>query len=163
MCGRFTNRLTWREIVALCRQLPNAICRRAISSAPPTRSTQWSSATRNASWCRCVGGLVSLGVQAVPMLDPDPHPRMTFSQWTGFRYTQFAREVRNMRRQLATNSSECSDFSSRAAAVSPKKSFSPERRPTPMTTRLCWRRAISFKIATSGATLTRTDVPRSTS
>ena len=40
-------------------------------------------------------------------------------------------------RYVATNSSERSDFSSSAAAVSPKNSFSPGRRPTPMTMRLC--------------------------
>ena len=53
--------------------------------------------------------------------------------------------------QLATNSSEHSAFSSSAEAVSPKNSFSPGRRPTPITIRLCLRLFTSLRMASSAA------------
>src|SRR4029077_15890864 len=65
---------------------------------------------------------------------PQPAERWQWQRWRGER-----RRVAS--RQLATKSSERSDFSSSAAAVSPKNSFSPGRRLTPITTRLCLRLA----------------------
>jgi hypothetical protein len=49
--------------------------------------------------------------------------------------------------QLTTKTIERSDFSRIAVAVSPKKSFSPGRRSTPITMILCFRLAISLRMA----------------
>ena len=54
--------------------------------------------------------------------------------------------------QLATNMMDTGDFSSTAAAVSPKNSLSPERRLTPSTTiRSCPRFFASVRMASRGA------------
>ena len=67
------------------------------------------------------------------------------------------------RRQLTTKTMERSDFSRMAVAVSPKNSFSPGRRSTPMTIRLCLRLAISLRMASSASFSARTAVRASTS
>ena len=55
------------------------------------------------------------------------------------------------KRQLATNTTEAGARSNTAAAVSPKNSLSPGRRPTPMMTRLCPAFFTSARMALSGA------------
>ena len=70
---------------------------------------------------------------------------------------------RSRKPQLTTNTIERSDFSRIAVAVSPKNSFSPGRRSTPITMRLCLRFAISLRMASSAACSVRTAVLASTS
>ena len=79
-------------------------------------------------------------------------PAMTFRVATTVRWDLGCPRHANSA-QLTTNTIERSDFSRIAVAVSPKNSFSPGRRSTPITIRLCLRFAISLRMASSAAVL----------